>query len=98
MSNRKAEHLVVDPSSRRELLRIDKPQFNHNGGELAFGPDGKLYISIGDGGAADDQGPGHVPGGNAQSLAPGNVLGKVLRVDPRGRRPLTRAGGIRASL
>ncbi len=73
-----------DPASSRVLLRIDKPQFNHNGGDLAFGPDGMLYASVGDGGAADDQGPGHVPGGNAQSLAPGNVLGKILRLDPRG--------------
>ena len=84
LTDRKATHLMVDPSSRRELLRIDKPQFNHNGGEIAFGPDGNLYIAVGDGGAADDQGPGHVSAGNAQSLAPGNVLGKVLRIDPRG--------------
>jgi glucose/arabinose dehydrogenase len=75
-------HLRVNPASRVVLMRIDKPQFNHNGGELAFGPDRMLYISVGDGGAEDDQGPGHVPGGNAQSLAPGNVLGKVLRIDP----------------
>jgi glucose/arabinose dehydrogenase len=76
---------VIDRSSRRVLLRVDKPQFNHNGGDLAFGPDRLLYVSLGDGGAADDEGPGHVPGGNAQSLAPGNVLGKVLRIDPSGR-------------
>ena len=92
--NRKAEHLVVDPSSRRVLMRIDKPQFNHNGGELAFGPDGKLYISLGDGGAADDQGNGHVAGGNAQSLAPGNVLGKVLRIDPHGHNSANGQYGI----
>jgi glucose/arabinose dehydrogenase len=75
-------HLRVNPASRHVLMRIDKPQFNHNGGQLAFGRDRMLYISIGDGGAADDQGPGHVPGGNAQSLAPRNVLGKVLRINP----------------
>ncbi|MCR8915410.1 PQQ-dependent sugar dehydrogenase [Marinobacter panjinensis] len=73
---------VVDPTSRRELLRIDEPQFNHNGGTLAFGPYGMLYISLGDGGAADDQGVGHVPGGNGQD--PGNVLGTILRIDPQG--------------
>ena len=83
--DRTAEHLMVDPSSRRVLMRVDKPQFNHNGGELAFGPDGMLYIALGDGGNADDQGDGHVAGGNAQSLAPGNVLGKVLRINPHGR-------------
>jgi glucose/arabinose dehydrogenase len=92
--DRKAKHLMVDPSSRRELLRIDKPQFNHNGGEIAFGPDGYLYIAVGDGGAADDQGPGHVPGGNAQSLAAGNVLGKVLRIDPRGHNSANGRYGI----
>jgi glucose/arabinose dehydrogenase len=77
-------HPGFDMGTGRVLLRIDKPQFNHNGGDLAFGPDRMLYISVGDGGAADDQGPGHVPGGNGQSLAAGNVLGKILRIDPRG--------------
>ena len=95
--NRTAEHLVVDPSSRRVLMRIDKPQFNHNGGDLAFGPDGMLYISLGDGGAADDQGPGHVAGGNAQSLAEGNVLGKVLRIDPHGHNSANGQYGIPSS-
>jgi Glucose / Sorbosone dehydrogenase len=82
--NPRDPNTTIDMSSGRELLRIDKPEFNHNGGTLAFGPDGMLYISLGDGGFGDDQGPGHVAGGNAQSLAPGNVLGKILRIDPRG--------------
>jgi len=85
---------TVDPSSARELLRIDKPEFNHNAGTLAFGPDGYLYISVGDGGFGDDQGPGHVPGGNGQSLAPGNVLGKILRIDPRGHNSANGRYGI----
>jgi glucose/arabinose dehydrogenase len=73
---------VVDPTSRRELLRIDEPQFNHDAGALTFGPDSMLYIALGDGGAADDQGVGHVPGGNGQ--APDNILGSIIRIDPDG--------------
>lgn len=73
---------AIDPGSGRELLRIDKPQFNHNGGALNFGPDGMLYVSLGDGGAGDDQGVGHVPGGNAQDTD--NILGSILRIDPLG--------------
>jgi glucose/arabinose dehydrogenase len=87
---------LVDPASLRVLMRIDKPQANHNGGALAFGPDGLLYISLGDGGAGDDQGPGHAPEGNAQSLAPGNVLGKILRIDPLGSNAANGAYGIPA--
>jgi glucose/arabinose dehydrogenase len=70
---------AVDPQSRRELLRVDWPQFNHDGGDLAFGPDGLLYTSMGDGGEADDQGVGHLEGGNAQRLD--NPLGKIHRID-----------------
>jgi glucose/arabinose dehydrogenase len=84
----------VDPASARELLRIDKPQFNHNGGSLAFGPDHLLYVSLGDGGNADDEGPGHVTEGNGQSLAPGNVLGKILRIDPLGQNSANGKYGI----
>jgi glucose/arabinose dehydrogenase len=96
VQNRRADRIKVDPSSRRVLMRIDKPQFNHNGGDLAFGPDRMLYVSVGDGGAADDEGPGHVPGGNAQSLADGNVLGKILRIDPHGDNSANGAYGIPA--
>lgn len=67
-------------SSRRTVLSIDQPQPNHNGGQLAFGPDGDLYIGMGDGGGAGDTGPGHAPGGNGQSS--GTLLGKILRIDP----------------
>jgi glucose/arabinose dehydrogenase len=71
---------LVDTSTRREILRINKPEFNHNGGMLVFGPDGYLYISLGDGGAGNDSGPGHGPNGNGQNL--NVVLGKILRIDP----------------
>jgi glucose/arabinose dehydrogenase len=64
----------VDSSSRRELLRIDQPFSNHNGGLLQFGPDGLLYIGTGDGGSADD------PQRNALNLD--SLLGKLLRIDP----------------
>ncbi|WBS00403.1 PQQ-dependent sugar dehydrogenase [Pseudoduganella sp. SL102] len=87
---------VVDPGSARVLMRIAKLQGNHNGGALAFGPDRMLYISLGDGGGGDDQGPGHAPEGNGQSLAPGNVLGKILRIDPLGSNAANGAYGIPA--
>ena len=85
---------AVDVNSARELMRIAKPAFNHNGGTLAFGRDKLLYISLGDGGIANDEGPGHVPGGNAQSLRPKNVLGKILRIDPLGRNSANGKYGI----
>ena len=71
---------VADKSSRRNLLVIEQPQPNHNGGQLAFGPDDDLYIALGDGGASNDEGPGHASGGNGQSLR--TLLGKILRIDP----------------
>jgi glucose/arabinose dehydrogenase len=70
---------VADPSSRRSILVVDQPQPNHNGGQIAFGPDGYLYIAFGDGGNFGDQGPGHARGGNGQSLD--TLLGKILRID-----------------
>jgi glucose/arabinose dehydrogenase len=84
----------VDLTSARELMRIDKPQFNHNGGALAFGADQMLYVSLGDGGGSDDEGVGHAAQGNAQSLAEGNVLGKILRLDPLGRNSANGKYGI----
>jgi len=78
---------VADPDSERLLLEIDKPQFNHNGGQIAFGPDdGYLYVSIGDGGAANDVAVGHTPDlGNAQDTS--NLLGTIVRMDVDGGNP-----------
>lgn len=73
----------IDAASRKELLRVEEPQFNHNGGMIAFGPDRSLYLSLGDGGGANDVGPGHKPAtGNAQD--PNCPLGKMLRIDVNG--------------
>jgi uncharacterized protein (TIGR03118 family) len=82
----------IDPASRREILRIDKPQSNHNGGTLRFGPDGFLYFSLGDGGQANDVANGHVPGGNAQNLQ--RIYGKILRIDVDGRNSANGKYGI----
>jgi len=78
---------LADMTSERVILEADHPQSNHNGGTIAFGPDGYLYISIGDGGASNDNAPGHVAdwylvnaGGNAQNIW-ANLMGKVLRID-----------------
>ncbi len=72
---------VVDPASRREIMSFGKNANNHNGGTLAFGPDGYMYLAIGDGGNANDVGASHIePGGNAQNLS--TPLGKMLRIDP----------------
>ncbi len=63
----------IDPASERVLLEVDQPYRNHNGGMLAFGEDGMLYIGLGDGGSAGD------PGNRAQDR--GSLLGKILRID-----------------
>ena len=78
---------LADSESERILLDIDEPQFNHNSGMLAFGPDdGYLYISVGDGGAANDVALGHTPEiGNAQDTS--NILGNLLRIDVDGGVP-----------
>ena len=77
------------PATRRELFRIDQPYANHNGGQLAFGPNGLLYVGMGDGGSGGD------PENRAQS--PASLLGKLLtlNVDVRGARPRIAAYGTR---
>ena len=82
----------VDLASRREILRVDKPQSNHNGGAIHFGPDGFLYLAIGDGGNANDVGDGHMPGGNAQDLS--MALGKMLRIDVNGTNSANHQYGV----
>lgn len=76
---------AVDPDSEQILLHIDQPQMNHNGGTIMFGPDGLLYVPIGDGGDADDTGIGHPPLGNAQDVT--TILGAILRIDVDGGDP-----------
>lgn len=69
-------------SKLETLMIIDQPQSNHNGGDLAFGQDGYLYVALGDGGGANDQGPGHNFNGAGRDNT--NVLGSILRVDTAG--------------
>lgn len=94
--NPRRRNSVVDPNSSRVLLTIDEPQFNHNAGAISFGADDLLYIAVGDGGGADDQGPGHAVGGNGQDLGPNNLLGKILRIDPQGNNSANGQYGIPA--
>ncbi|NNF01594.1 MAG: glucose dehydrogenase [Bacteroidia bacterium] len=77
------EEYRVDPKSKnvaltngKLIIEIDQPESNHNGGDLAFGIDGYLYIATGDGGGANDR---HGTIGNSQDLS--NLLGKILRID-----------------
>ena len=77
---------AADPASAVTILGpIAQPQLNHNGGNIRFGPDGKLYVGMGDGGGALDLGVGHAPGGNGQSGT--TLLGKILRLNADGSTP-----------
>ncbi|TVQ60204.1 MAG: glucose dehydrogenase [Phycisphaerales bacterium] len=71
----------LDPNSGVDILRVAQPFTNHNGGLIKFGPDGYLYVTLGDGGSGGD------PGNRSQT--PNNLLGKMLRIDP----DRTAAGG-----
>lgn len=71
--------LTLDPASEEVLLEVPQPFSNHNGGQIAFGPDGYLYYGLGDGGAAGD------PDGNAQNTD--TLLGAMLRLDVDGATP-----------
>src|SRR5215217_4037859 len=70
---------TIDPRPLRELLHVEQPEENHNGGQLLFGPDGRLYLGLGDGGGAFD------PRRTAQD--PKSPLGKILAADVRAPRP-----------
>lgn len=72
---RNAAGAVIDKASQLVVLEFAQPYTNHNGGAIRFGPDGMLYLGLGDGGSAGD------PQGNGQNL--GVLLGKIIRIDVR---------------
>jgi glucose/arabinose dehydrogenase len=88
----------------RTLFRMTRPQGNHNGGALRFGPDNMLYIASGDGGGGNDNNgtaltttDGHTnPNGNGQDIT--NVYGKVLRIDPTGNNSANGQYGVPAAV
>ncbi len=98
---------TADPTSERVLLSVNKPQFNHNGGQLAFtrrpGEHAYLYMSLGDGGGSNDNDPGHTGGsaakptnalGNSQDRT--NLLGSIIRIDVNGNNSANGQYGIPA--
>ncbi len=82
---------TADPSTEKVLLTQAQPESNHNGGTIEFGPDGMLYIGLGDGGGAGDQ---HGNPGNGQSTD--TLLGKILRIDVDGAKASGKEYGIPA--
>lgn len=92
IANQFATTEAAQISTQRELLRIDQPQYNHNGGALIFNSENQLFIALGDGGGADDQGIGHGENGNGSD--PSNALGSILRIDPLGRNSANGEYGI----
>jgi uncharacterized repeat protein (TIGR03806 family) len=82
-----AGRTALDPSSAAVVLQVRDPEENHNGGNIAFGPDGFLYVGIGDGGGGGDA---HGSYGNGQRLS--TLLGKILRIDVNATTPSTRYG------
>ena len=92
------EYKASDPScnsyisKKKDLLIIDQPQGNHNGGDLVFDQNGYLYISLGDGGGANDLGNGHGVRGNGRNNT--NPLGAILRIEPLGNNSQNTKYGI----
>lgn len=82
--------LSAAADSRRNLIEVAQPFPNHNGGHIEFGPDGLLYLGLGDGGAADD------PEGAAQD--PSTLLGKLVQLDPAADEPVTAANPYASGL